>query len=66
MDVHRKNKLIILKVICGQGCQQKDIQLDKPAMLIQHKMSRKLKQVPQEYDKNCQINSQTIEGKQVC
>ena len=40
-------------VICGQGSQQKDMQLDKSAMLIQHKMPKKQKQVQQEDDKNC-------------
>ena len=48
------------KVICNQGSQQKDMWLDKPAMLIQHKMSKKQKQVPQEADKNCQINRRPL------
>ena len=50
------------KVKCGQGSHQRDMQLDKLAMLIQHKMSKKQKQVPQEDDKNCQINRRPLKS----
>ena len=50
------------KVICNQGSQQKDMWLDKPAMVIQHKMSKKQKQVPQEAHKNCQINRRPLKS----
>ena len=50
-DVQKENKTCQTeKVICSQGSQQKDIQLDKPAVLIWHNMLKK-----QEDDKNCQF-----------
>ena len=36
-------------MICSQGSQQKDMWLNKPAMLIQHQMSKK--PMPQEDNK---------------
>ena len=36
--------------------------LDKPAMLIQHKISKKQKQVPQEDAKNCQIDRRPLKS----
>ena len=49
-----KPRTVKLKyVIHDQGSQRKDMQLNKPAMLIQHKVSKKQEQVLQD-DKNCQ------------
>ena len=64
MDVPKENNLIMetgtvkLKTvdICGQNKPQKDMQSNRPAMRIQHKMTKKSKKqiVPQEDDKNYQ------------